>query len=176
MTRIRPPRRIGGGEGGLAPPLSVLPSPSRLRKNVVSGSRVCLQNVIANDVTPNHLPAIRAIRIRFRFRKRSRAHISQIFFHRRFCALRASRLGPCGAARALRSGLMRRHNVIREVAKPLVESLFCAFSKFCALGACALRRKTCVTSRRRSRAHNRWCETGHVHASLSGNDVFFLPL
>jgi hypothetical protein len=57
-----------------------------------------------------------------------------------------------------------------------MESQFCAFTKICTPLAPALRSNMRVTPRRRSLAHNRWCESGHVHASLSGNDVFFLPL
>src|SRR4030081_1822004 len=108
-------------------------------------------------LSANHLQAIRAIRIRFRRRRHARAHISQIFFHRRFRAFREPRRSRLRAARMLCGGLMIRSNANDRIAKPLIESLFRAFIKYCAIS-----RARCEGKRARLRIAESARTTGSV--------------
>jgi hypothetical protein len=103
----------------------------------------------------NHLQPIRAIRIESGGAGRSRTHFFQIFFHRRLRALKAPPRSHFGAAGTLRGSVKRRRAANVDGAKPLMESMFCAFIKYWAALPAQRRRKTPAPSRYRSGAHNR---------------------
>jgi hypothetical protein len=105
--------------------------------------------------TPNHLQPIRAIRVESGEPRRSLTQVFQIFFQRRLSAFQPPPRSRFGAAGSSRDGAKQRRAENVDVAKALMESMFCAFIKFWAALRAQCRGKTSATSRRASRAHNR---------------------